>query len=123
MANLARLERLRADGLAVPRQADLLALVLGGCIGDDDPRGVGDDPPVLEAHDAIGSGCHVLVVGDHDDGRARLVTDLFEEVDDRGASGAIEVARWLVGQQQFGGVEQGSGDGGTLHLPAAHLAG
>ena len=52
-----------------------------------------------------------------------LLLHRTHQLDDLGAGLAVEVAGGLVGQEQLGPVEQGTGDRGALHLTAGHLAG
>jgi len=47
----------------------------------------------------------------------------LEQFEDAGGVVGIEVAGGLVRQEQGRTVDQGAGDGGTLHFAAAHLVG
>lgn len=47
----------------------------------------------------------------------------MEEFEDAGGVVRIEVASGFVGQEEGGAVHEGAGDGGALHLAAAHLVG
>ena len=47
----------------------------------------------------------------------------MEELEDAGGIVRVEVAGGFVGQQEGGAVDEGAGDGGALHLAAAHLVG
>jgi 23S rRNA pseudouridine1911/1915/1917 synthase len=47
----------------------------------------------------------------------------LEEFEDAGGVVRVEVAGGFVGQQEGGAVDEGAGDGGALHLAAAHLVG
>ena len=62
------------------------------------PRRVGDDLAVEHLHLAGQAGGETGVVGDHDD-RGALRAQLFQQLQQRCASGAVEVAGGLVGEQ------------------------
>ncbi len=89
-------------------------------------QGKGRDP--LEVHHAAVRDVELAVgplrvlgaVGDHDDGRPRLV-DLFEEIHDLARHGRVQVARGLVGQDHLGIAGQHAGDGHALLLAAREL--
>ena len=77
---------------------------------------------VGQVHDAGGVLFGQLgVVRDHDD--QAVVCDFGEQVHDLDARFGIERARGFVGQQDFGVVDEGAGDGHALHLAAGQLAG
>ena len=99
-------------------------LVFGGGVALFRFKGVGiaDDEAVVQLDDAGGIAAGKLrIVRDHDD--QPLAGDLFDEFHDLHAGLGIERARGLVGEQNFGVVDQGAGDGDALHLPARELIG
>src|SRR5436305_10909358 len=81
---------------------------------------VGGDLAVAQGHLAPGVLGDLRLVGDQDHGVARLV-ELVEELHDLLGRGGVEVAGGLVGEQDGGIVDQGSGDGHTLALAAGQL--
>ena len=60
------------------------------------------------------------VVRDHDD--EAVLRDLLEQVHDLHGRGRVEGAGGLVGEQDLWVVDEGAGDGHTLHLAAGKLA-
>jgi len=62
-------------------------------------------------------------VGDHDQGEAEVVPELFEQGDDLVAGVLVEVAGGLVGEQHPGLLDQGAGDRGALLLAAGQFGG
>ena len=64
-----------------------------------------------------------LVVGDEDEGGARLAVELGHELDDAGAGGAVEVARRLVREEHPRLVAERAGEGDPLLLAARELRG
>ena len=62
------------------------------------------------------------VVGDHDDRLLEFAVELFEQLEDLAAGGAVEIAGRLVGDQQVGVGDDGPGDGDALLLAAGELA-
>ena len=91
-------------------------------LGGDKRRGIGDDGAVGQFDDAR----RVLVselgiVGHHDD--QAVAGDVAQEVHDLDAGLGVEGTRGLVGEQDFGIVDEGAGDGNALHLAARHLRG
>ena len=85
-------------------------------------RRVADDPAI--AHDQVAPRVagDVQLVGHHHDGDP-LVVEFLKHPHDLDAGLAVEVAGWLVGQQQGGLVDQRAGDGDPLLLAARKLAG
>ena len=96
-----------------------LAAVLGG---GHEGVGVGDDGAVGELDDACGVLVGQLgVVRDHDD--EAVAGDVAQQVHDLHARLGVEGAGGLVGEQDFGVVDEGARDGDALHLAARHLGG
>ncbi len=62
------------------------------------------------------------VVRDHDDRLLKLAVELFQQVEDLAAGGAVEIAGRLVGDQQVGVGDDRPGDGDALLLAAGELA-
>ena len=58
---------------------------------------------------------------DHDQRQRPLGVEPRQEIENLVARAAVEVARRLVGQQQFGLIHQRAGDRGALHLAAGEL--
>ena len=82
--------------------------------------GIADDQPVFEFDDAGGILLRKFrVVRDHDD--QPLPRDLLNEIHDLYARFGIERARRLVGEQNFGVVDERPRDRHALHLPARKL--
>src|SRR5215207_2641499 len=81
---------------------------------------VGDDPPVAELHYSLRPRGDLRVVRDAHDRDPRDV-QLLKQVENLGAGERIQVAGWLVGQQQGGPVYQRPSDSHPLHLPAGEL--
>ena len=61
-------------------------------------------------------------MGDHQQ-RLTLHHQLGEQVEDIACGAGIQVAGWLVGDQQIGIVRQGAGDGGALLLTSGDHTG
>src|SRR5216684_6333690 len=79
-----------------------------------------DDLAVAEMNHALCFLCHVVLVGDQDDGVA-AGGELAEEIENLAAGLGVEVSGRLVGQQQRGLVDQSPGDGHALALAARQL--
>ena len=90
--------------------------------GGNERIGVGDDAAVGELDDAgrvlVGQ---FGVVRDHDD--EAVAGHVAQQVHDLHARLGVEGAGGLVGQQDFGVVDEGARDGDALHLAARHLRG
>ena len=65
----------------------------------------------------------VLVVGDDDEGDAFFAVELEEEVHDVFAGDGVEVAGGFVGEDDFGVVDDGTGDADALFLAAGEVVG
>ncbi len=78
--------------------------------------------PVVKVDDALGIGGVALRVGHHDDGGA-LVVQLAEQLHHLAAVLRVEVAGGLVGKDELGTGDDGTGDGDALLLTAGELAG
>ena len=85
-------------------------------------RSDGGNLAVLKADLAIAEGGEVFVVGDDDEGDA-LTVEFEEEIDDFGAGGGVEVAGGLIGEDNFGVVDDGAGDTDALFLAAGEVVG
>ena len=81
-----------------------------------------DDLAVAEVDHAVGAGGGLGVMGDDDEGLPGLVQP-SEQVEDRAAGDAVEVAGRLVGQKEGGLIDQGAGDGDALALAAGEFGG
>ena len=81
---------------------------------------VGRDHAVQHADDAGRIGLRQLgVVGDHD--YQFFLGNLFEQFHHLHARFGIQRTRRLIGQNNIGIVNQRTGNGHTLHLPARHF--
>src|ERR1051325_1738844 len=80
-----------------------------------------DLPPVEEADGAVGALGVVRVVGDHDDRGLLLTVELAQDLHDLLAHLAVEVARWLVGEQDLRLADERTGGGNALLLCAGEL--
>src|SRR5580658_10375070 len=83
-------------------------------------RRITDDPPVPDLDAPLHRRGHVLVVGDHHDGRT-VPVQLVEQFQKGRAGGGVQVPGRLVGHDQGGPPGQGPGDGGTLLLASRQL--
>ena len=82
-------------------------------------RGGLDDPARVHDVDAIAhAGGDAEVVGDHQDGRAELVGELLDQLEDLGLDGHVERGRGLVGEDELGVAREGDRD----HDALAHAA-
>ena len=68
-------------------------------------------------------GRQVPVMGDDDDGLSEAVAEVEEKLVDVFLGIAVQVARGLVGQNDAGAVDNGSGNGYPLLLPAGEFGG
>src|ERR671910_821302 len=80
----------------------------------------GDDPPVAELHYSSRPRGDLRVVSDDYDRDPRGV-QFLKQVEGLGAGDRVQVAGWLVSQQQGGAVDQRPGDSYPLHLSAGEL--
>jgi hypothetical protein len=87
------------------------------------PRGLlfGDDA-VGDGQVALSPGGDGGVVGDDDDGDAVAVEGV-EQVEDGPGAGGVEVASWLVAEQQGGPPGHGARNSDTLFFPARQVSG
>ncbi len=67
---------------------------------------------------AVGDCGDFFVVGGDEKGGVVFFVDFFEELDDFGAGFFVEVAGGFVGEDDFGVVDEGAGDGDALFLAA-----
>ena len=81
---------------------------------------LGNDFAVEEVYDAVGIVGVALGVGYHDDGGAFFV-ELFEQVHHFHAVLGVEVTRRLVGKDNLGVGDDGTGNGDALLLSAREL--
>ena len=81
-----------------------------------------DEPALVEVKRPAGALGGQRVVGDHHDRLLELAVELFEQVEDLAAGGAVEVAGRLVGHQQVGVGDDRPGDRHALLLAAGELA-
>jgi hypothetical protein len=63
------------------------------------------------------------VVGDGDKSPPVLAGESQQEVDDPSSCGRVEVAGWLIGEEDAGVVHKRTGDGHPLLFPSAELGG
>jgi len=84
--------------------------------------GVESDVAVGEFDTAAGVAGDVHVVGDHEDGVAGLV-EFAKDVDDDFFVGFVEIAGGLVGEDEFGLIDERSGDGDSLLFTAGKICG
>src|SRR5437773_12162966 len=80
------------------------------------------DQAVAHEHVATRISCNVLLVRHHDDCDSALV-ELLKNCHDLDARVAVEVAGWLICEQDLGVIYQGARDCHALLLPARKLAG
>ena len=66
---------------------------------------------------------HGAVVRGRDDGDALFDHEVVEQSEDRDGGGGVELAGWLIGEDQGGRVCQGPGDGDSLLLAAREFVG
>ena len=98
-------------------------LVDGRLLALDRERiGVGYDLAVLETDDAVRVFLSQLrVMGDHDD--QAVIGHFLEQIHDLNGGLGVQSAGGLVREEYLGVIDQGAGDGDTLHLSAGHLVG
>src|SRR5438067_6559449 len=99
-----------------PDPADPLEQLLGRLRPRD--LDVVEQPPVLQAHDAIAPGGDLEVVRREDDRHAALGAQVEQELDDLGRGLGVEVAGRLVREQQAGLVQERARDRDPLLLAA-----
>jgi hypothetical protein len=63
------------------------------------------------------------IVGDEDEGDAVVAVEGEEEVGDGVGGGGIEGAGGFIGEDEFGSVDEGAGDGGAEFFAAGELPG
>ena len=81
-----------------------------------------DDLARVHDDDVIGHiGHDTQVVGDHDDGHAELLLQLLHQLQNLRLDGDVQGGGRLVGDQQLGVGDQGSGDHDALPLAAGKL--
>ena len=84
--------------------------------------GVIRDLTVQQADDAGGIFFGQFRIVSHHNDQA-ILGDIFEDLHNLHAGGGVQSTRRLVGQKNFGIVDQGAGNGHALHLSARELAG
>ena len=77
--------------------------------------------PVLPMHDAASARADGGVVGDDDEGLSVFAVQALDQLHHHGGGRAVEVAGRLVGPDDRGGVDEGTGDARALLLPAREL--
>src|SRR5437868_3208947 len=80
------------------------------------------DLSCVKANDAIRSGRDLQIMRHHDDSQSLLLVQVAQQADDILASGSVEIAGRLVGQQEPRPIDERPGYGGPLHLAARKLA-
>ncbi len=80
---------------------------------------IGQDLTISDLDPAWNGACQFRIVGDHQQGLPRS-DDMLEEVEDDPRRFGIEIAGWLIGNQQGWIVGKRAGDGSALLLAAAH---
>ncbi len=84
----------------------------------------GEEPAVAHDGEAVGEGFgERAFVSDHDDGHAELRLEFAEESKDGFAGGGVEIAGGLVGEKNFGAIDEGAGDGDALLFTAGKFRG
>ena len=78
---------------------------------------------VAEVEAAVAEGGGLGAVGDEEEGGLVAVAEVAHELEDGLAGGGVEVAGGFVGEEDGRAVDEGAGDGDTLLLAAAELAG
>ena len=71
-------------------------------------------------NDASGPRREIRIVGDHDDGRAALV-QIVQQGHHAGGGGGVQIAGWLVREQEARRANQGSGNRDPLLLATGEL--
>jgi hypothetical protein len=70
--------------------------------------------PIAQAQDLIHIFVHEAVVGNHEDSDVLLAHNGLEEAKDLAGGGAVQFAGGFVGEDHFGMVGQGAGNGDAL---------
>lgn len=79
--------------------------------------------PLFEADDPTGVFGGFVVVGDQQNRAVFIFSELFQISENYRGVFVIEIAGWLVGEDQFGPVQQGPGKRSSLPLAGAQLGG
>jgi hypothetical protein len=79
-----------------------------------------DDAAVAHSEEAVGASGHCGIVGDDNDG-GPVGVKAVEQLHDLFTRGLIQLAGWLVGQEQARTVRERAGDRHALHLAAREL--
>ena len=77
----------------------------------------------MHSDDTIGQGCPILAVSDQDDGLPLFAPQSSQNLQDLLSGGRIEIPCWLIGENDFRIIDQGTSDGHSLHLPTRELMG
>jgi hypothetical protein len=93
-----------------PVPADYEVLLTGAAFGADSTVADGDGA----AHD----GPYCSVMGDGDDGGAKVAVGQLEEVEYLGCGFMVELAGWFVGEEEARTVGEGDSDSEPLLFPA-----
>ena len=84
----------------------------------------GEELAVAHDGEAVGEGFgERAFVRDHDDGHAELRLEFAEKREDGFAGGGIEIAGGLVGEKNFGAIDEGAGDGDALLFATGEFRG
>src|SRR5271163_774825 len=82
-----------------------------------------DDDAVAHVNDAIEVGGGFGIVGDHYDGLAEILVQAAEHLEDDFGIFGVEIAGGLIGEKDFGFIDDGSGDGHALLFAPGHFRG
>src|SRR5262245_33647253 len=75
---------------------------------------------VFDQQDAVSCLCQPVIVRDHDKRHTDVPVHLAHQGEDGLTGPAVEVACWLIGQDDAGCISEGTHDGAALVLTAAH---
>jgi hypothetical protein len=76
---------------------------------------------VAKINARMGNGSGFGAVCGHENGGTEAVGSFANEAEDQFTAGGIEIASGFIGDEEFGGLDDGAGDGYTLHLAAGDL--
>ena len=78
---------------------------------------------MVELEDAVHAAGEAGGVGYDDEGGFFGAVEFDEEVGDGFGGGGVEGSGWFVGEQEFGAIDEGADEGGSLSLAGGELAG
>src|SRR5437660_7208348 len=78
--------------------------------------------PRQQPNDSVAIHNDIKIVRNHDNSQAVTAVQVAEQLDDLAPGSGVEVSGRLIGQQDARLIDQGTGDGGTLHLAAGQFA-